>query len=50
MATDRSARRLDGIESGEIEVIADTDSAGIKAAPAEHPTVSYPALLAAPSR
>jgi NAD(P)-dependent dehydrogenase (short-subunit alcohol dehydrogenase family) len=41
---------LDGIEAGEIEVVADADSAGIKVALAEHPTVLYPTLLAEQSR
>ena len=36
---------LDGIESGEIEVVADADSAAIKAALSEHPSVLYPNLL-----
>lgn len=35
---------LDGVENGEIEVIADADSAAIKAALAEHPTALYPNL------
>nr|WP_042179288.1 SDR family oxidoreductase [Kibdelosporangium sp. MJ126-NF4]CEL13738.1 Oxidoreductase homolog [Kibdelosporangium sp. MJ126-NF4]CTQ99425.1 Oxidoreductase homolog [Kibdelosporangium sp. MJ126-NF4] len=35
---------LDGIEAGEIEVVADTDSVGVKAALAEHPSVLYPGL------
>ncbi|MCP2167007.1 SDR family oxidoreductase [Goodfellowiella coeruleoviolacea] len=33
---------LDGIEAGEIEVVADADSARIKAALAEHPSALYP--------
>lgn len=42
--TDVVRAALDGIETGEIEVIADTDSAGLKAALAEHPSVLYPSL------
>lgn len=36
---------LDGLEAGEIEIIADADSATAKAGLSEHPTVLYPALL-----
>lgn len=41
---------LDGIEHGEIEVIADRDSATIKAALAAHPTALYPSLTTGQSR
>jgi NAD(P)-dependent dehydrogenase (short-subunit alcohol dehydrogenase family) len=37
---------LDGLEAGEIEIVADADSRAVKAGLAEHPTVLYPALLA----
>ena len=36
---------LDGLEAGEIEIIADADSATAKAGLSEHPTVLYPMLL-----
>lgn len=36
---------LDGLEAGEIEIIADADSATAKAGLSAHPTVLYPALL-----
>jgi short-subunit dehydrogenase len=36
---------LDGLEAGEIEIIADADSAAAKAGLSEHPTVLYPMLL-----
>ncbi|MBB1156770.1 SDR family oxidoreductase [Amycolatopsis dendrobii] len=36
---------LDGVEAGEIEIIADADSATAKAGLSAHPTVLYPALL-----
>jgi short-subunit dehydrogenase len=35
---------LDGIEAGEIEIIADADSLATKAALGEHPSVLYPAV------
>ncbi|WP_328607045.1 SDR family oxidoreductase [Amycolatopsis sp. NBC_00345] len=35
---------LDGIEAGEIEIIADADSIATKAALAEHPSALYPAV------
>lgn len=41
---------LDGLENDEIEVIADTDSAAVKAALAEHPTTLYPNLTTGRSR
>ncbi len=37
---------LDGIEAGEVEILADADSAKAKAGLAEHPTVLYPVLRA----
>ncbi|WP_406640055.1 SDR family oxidoreductase [Amycolatopsis sp. WGS_07] len=37
---------LDGLEAGEIEIVADADSAAAKAGLSKHPTVLYPALLA----
>ena len=41
---------LDGIEAGEIEIIADADSAATKAALGEHPSVLYPAVFAGRTR
>lgn len=48
--TDVVRAALDGIEAGEIEVVADTDSAEIKTALAEHPTVLYPTVFAGQPR
>jgi len=36
---------LDGLEAGEIEIVADADSAAVKAGLSAHPTVLYPELL-----
>ena len=41
---------LDGIEAGEIEIIADADSAATKAALGENPSVLYPAVFAGRAR
>lgn len=41
---------LDGIETDEIEVLADSDSASIKAGLAEHPTTLYPNVPAGRAR
>lgn len=42
--TDVVRAALNGIEAGEIEVLADDDSTKLKAALAEHPTLLYPAV------
>lgn len=44
--TDVVRAALNGIETGEIEVVADEESTKLKAALAEHPTLLYPAVTA----
>lgn len=48
--TDVVRAALNGIEAGEIEVLADDDSTKLKAALAEHPTLLYPEVTGRPPR